>query len=94
MHVYVDDIIFGSTNENTCKEFSDLMQIEFEMSMVGELIYFFVDLQIKHVNGIFIIQEKYVKDLLKKFRMNDAKIVTTLMNPPLYSDRDENGKCL
>lgn len=36
--------------------------------------------------------KKNVNDLLKKFIMNEAKIVTTLMNPPLYIDRDENGK--
>jgi hypothetical protein len=38
--VYVDDIIFGSTNEDYCKEFGKLMSKEFEMSMIGELIFF------------------------------------------------------
>jgi len=38
--VYVDDIIFGSTNEDFCKEFGDLMSKEFEMSMIGELSFF------------------------------------------------------
>jgi len=34
VQIYVDDIIFGSTNASLCKEFSKLMQDEFEMSMM------------------------------------------------------------
>ena len=54
VQIYVDDIIFGSTNELLCKEFSSCMSNEFEMSMMGELKYF-LGLQIKQ-NGeeIFI----------------------------------------
>ena len=44
--VYVDDIIFGSSNEDSCKEFSELMSKEFEMSMIEELI-FFLGFQVK-----------------------------------------------
>jgi hypothetical protein len=44
--VYVDDIIFGSTNEYYCKEFDELMSKEFEMSMIGELT-FFLGFQVK-----------------------------------------------
>ena len=40
VQIYVDDIIFGSTNENFCKEFSKTIQDEFEMSMMGELKFF------------------------------------------------------
>jgi len=46
VQIYVDDIIFGATNENICKEFAKSMQGEFEMSMMGEL-NFFLGLQIK-----------------------------------------------
>ena len=46
VQIYVDDIIFGITNENMCKEFAKSMQGEFEMSMVREL-NFFLGLQIK-----------------------------------------------
>jgi len=63
--VYVDDIIFGSTNEDVCKEFGDLMSKEFEMSMIGELS-FFLRFQVKQIKeGVFISQEKYTQDLLK-----------------------------
>jgi hypothetical protein len=40
VQIYVDDIIFGFTNENLCKEFSKTMQDEFEISMMGELKFF------------------------------------------------------
>ena len=40
VQVYVDDIIFGSTNDNLCKRFSKLMQSKYEMSMMGELVFF------------------------------------------------------
>ena len=46
VQIYVDDIIFGATNEELCQEFSKLMQGEFEMSMMGEL-NFFLGLQVK-----------------------------------------------
>jgi hypothetical protein len=86
------DIIFGSTNEKMCEEFSCLMQNEFEMSMMGEL-RFFLGLQIKQEsNGIFICQEKYIKDLLKKYKMNEAKIMATPMHPSSSLDKDEKGK--
>ena len=68
--MYVDDIIFGSSNEDSCKEFGELMSKEFEMSMIGELI-FFLGFQVKQMReGIFISQEKYTNDLLKIFKMD------------------------
>jgi hypothetical protein len=52
--VYVDDIIFGSTNEDYCKEFDELMSKEFKMSMIRELT-FFLGFQVKQMReGIFI----------------------------------------
>nr|GEY78939.1 hypothetical protein [Tanacetum cinerariifolium] len=54
VHVYVDDIIFGSTNKELCKAFEKLMKDKFQMSLMGELI-FFLGLQVKQKdNGIFI----------------------------------------
>ena len=65
--VYVDDIIFGSTKDKLAHGFSKLMQDEFEMSMIGELIHF-LGLQIRQQDsGIFISQSKYAKNLVKKF---------------------------
>ena len=92
VQIYVDDIIFGSTNNTLCKEFSKLMQGEFEMSMMGEL-NFFLGLQIKQMkNGIFISQSKYCKELLKRFEMDKCKEIATPMSPSTYIDKDESGK--
>ncbi|GKC04196.1 retrovirus-related pol polyprotein from transposon TNT 1-94 [Tanacetum coccineum] len=61
VQIYVDDIIFGSTCQELCDDFSKLMHNEFEMSMIGEL-NFFIGLQIKQFDdGIFFNQFKYVK---------------------------------
>jgi hypothetical protein len=55
------------------------MTSEFEMSMIGELSYF-LSLQIKQLkNSTFVSQCKYIKDILKKFRMEDAKAISTLL---------------
>nr|GEV90923.1 copia protein [Tanacetum cinerariifolium] len=71
--VYVDDIIFGSTNKAWCDEFEVLMKGEFKMSAMGELA-FFLGLQVKQLpDGIFISQDKYVKDMLKKFYMETSQ---------------------
>jgi len=73
--VYVDDIIFGGSKDKLCKEFANQMQSKFEMSMLGELAYF-LGLQVNKLkNGIFISQIKYVKEMSKKFMMEDCKSV-------------------
>jgi hypothetical protein len=55
------------------------MQNEFEMSLLGELS-FFLGLHICQRNQeIFISQTKCIKDMLKRFRMEDFKLVTTSM---------------
>ncbi|XP_073137494.1 uncharacterized protein [Henckelia pumila] len=66
VQIYVDDIIFGSTNPQLCEKLSKLMQEQFEMSMMGEL-NFFLGLQVKQLkNDKFINQAKYTKELIKK----------------------------
>jgi hypothetical protein len=76
--IYVDDIIFGSTNDLLSHEFATIMSTEFEMSMIGELT-FFLGFQVKQMKGgTFIYQEKYTKDILKKFKMDECKPIKTL----------------
>ncbi|GJU79991.1 putative ribonuclease H-like domain-containing protein [Tanacetum coccineum] len=73
VQVYVDDIIFGSTRKSWCDEFEALMKGRFQMSSMGELI-FFLGLQVKQkTDGIFISQDKYVADMLKKFDLASVK---------------------
>ena len=54
VQIYVDNIIFGATNPRLCKKFEQLMQEEFEMSMVSELNYF-LELHIKQMEEDFFI---------------------------------------
>src|SRR6185312_12585468 len=62
------------------------------MSMIGELS-FFIGFQIKQLkDGTFIGQERYARDLLKKFKMNDCKITETPMSSSEHLDADANGK--
>ena len=69
VQIYVDDILFGASNESLGKEFSEIMCREFEMSLMGEL-NFFLGLQIKQGKSeIFINQGNYTRDLLKKYNM-------------------------
>jgi len=73
VQIYIDDIIFDSSNASLCKEFSKLMQDEFEMSMMGEL-KFFLGIRINQCNdGVYVHQSNYTKKLLKKFKVEDCK---------------------
>ncbi|GJY85647.1 putative ribonuclease H-like domain-containing protein [Tanacetum coccineum] len=90
VQVYVDDIIFGSTKKSMCTEFEEVMHKRFQMSSMGELT-FFLGLQVKQQpDGIFISQDKYVADILKKFDFCSIKTATTLIesNKPLVKDED------
>ncbi|GJT80047.1 putative ribonuclease H-like domain-containing protein, partial [Tanacetum coccineum] len=90
VQVYVDDIIFGSTNKELCTEFEKLMYDKFQMSSIGEL-NFFLGLQVKQrEDGIFISQDKYVADILRKFCFTDVRTASTPMDTekPLLKDLD------
>ncbi|GKC75871.1 putative ribonuclease H-like domain-containing protein, partial [Tanacetum coccineum] len=90
VQVYVDDIIFGSTNNKMCTEFEKIMHKKFQMSSMGELTFFFC-LQVKeNDDGIFISQNKYVTKILKKFGFSDVKTASTPMetHKPLLKDAD------
>jgi hypothetical protein len=91
VQIYVDDIIFGSTDVSMCKEFELLMQNEFEMSMMGELT-FFLGLQVKQSSeGIFINQAKYIQDLLKKYKLTEVSPMRTPMATGLKLHKDLSG---
>jgi hypothetical protein len=91
LQIYVDNIIFGSTNQDYYDEFGKMMANEFEMSMIRELSYF-LSLQIKQLkNGTFVSQGKYIKDIFKKFGMQDAKGISTPMGTNGSLDSDASG---
>jgi hypothetical protein len=90
--IYVDDIIFGSTNKSTCEEFSRIMIQKFEMSMMGELKYY-LGFQVKQLQeGTFISQTKYIQDILTNVGMKDAKPIKTPMGTNGHLDLDTRGK--
>jgi hypothetical protein len=90
--IYVDDIIFGSTNKSSCEEFSRIMIQKFEMFVMGELKYF-LGFQIKQLQeGAFICQIKYIQDIIKKFGMKNAKPIKTPMGTNGHLDLDTGGK--
>jgi hypothetical protein len=90
--IYIDDIIFGSTNQKSCEEFSRVMMWKFEMSMMGELNYF-LGFQVNQLKeGTFISQTKYTQNLLKRFGMKDAKPANTLMGTGIHLYLNKGGK--
>ncbi|GKC11813.1 putative ribonuclease H-like domain-containing protein [Tanacetum coccineum] len=92
VQVYVDDIIFGSTKKSLCTEFEKMMHKKFQMSSMGELT-FFLGLQVKQKeDGIFISQDKYVTEILKKFVFTDVKIASTPMETQKLLFKDEDGE--
>nr|GEU67189.1 copia protein [Tanacetum cinerariifolium] len=90
VQIYVDDIIFGSTNPNLSKRFEKLMHIKFEMSMMGEL-KFFLGIQIhQSPRGIFINHAKYAQKILIKHGMTSCDSVGTPMATK-HLDADLSG---
>ncbi|GKC31741.1 putative ribonuclease H-like domain-containing protein [Tanacetum coccineum] len=95
VQVYVDDIIFGSTKKQMSNEFETLMHNKFQMSSIGELS--FLGPQVKQKSdGIFISQDKYVAEILKKFDFASIKTASTLMetNKALVKDEEAKDVCL
>nr|GFB26245.1 hypothetical protein [Tanacetum cinerariifolium] len=88
VQVYVDDIVFGSTKKSLCDEFKQIMHTRFQMSSMGELT-FFLSLQVKQKeDGIFINQDKYVGEILKKLGFFNIRSASTPMetHKPLTKD--------
>ncbi|GJV17645.1 putative ribonuclease H-like domain-containing protein [Tanacetum coccineum] len=89
VHVYVDNIIFRSTKKSLCVEFEKMMHKRFQISFMGELT-FFLGLQVQQKeDGIFISQDKYVADILKKFDFVTVKIASTPIEPNKALVKDE-----
>nr|GEZ12892.1 hypothetical protein [Tanacetum cinerariifolium] len=92
VQVYVDDIIFGSSNPQLCREFEALMHEKFQMSAMGELNFFFGLQVLQKEDDIFLSQDKYVDDILKKFRYSDVRSANTLMDKEKPWGKDGTGK--
>ncbi|GJT50843.1 putative ribonuclease H-like domain-containing protein [Tanacetum coccineum] len=92
VQVYVDDIIFGSTKKSLCDEFKGLMHKRFQMSSMGELT-FFLGLQVQQKEDIiFISQDKYVAEILKKFNFTTVKTASTPIETNKALVKDEEAE--
>ncbi|GJX57715.1 putative ribonuclease H-like domain-containing protein [Tanacetum coccineum] len=92
VQVYVDDIIFGSTKKSLCTDFEKIMHKRFQMSSMGELT-FFLGLQVKQKEiRIFISQDKYVGEILKKFGFSSIRTANTPMETNKALTKDEDGE--
>ncbi|GKC42909.1 retrovirus-related pol polyprotein from transposon TNT 1-94 [Tanacetum coccineum] len=92
VQLYVDDIIFASTNTAMCDEFANQMTTKFKISMMGKMS-FFLGLQISQSpKGIFINQSKYASEIVKKYGLNTTNSVDTPMIETKKLDEDLQGK--
>nr|GEU57931.1 retrovirus-related Pol polyprotein from transposon TNT 1-94 [Tanacetum cinerariifolium] len=91
VQIYVDDIIFASTDPKACDIFSNEMSSKFQMSMMRQMS-FFLGLQVsQNPRGIFINQSKFALEILKKFGMDSCDPVDTPMVDRLKLDEDPLG---
>jgi hypothetical protein len=92
--IYMDDIIFGGSSHTLVSRFLEMMENEFQMSMMGELT-FFLGIQVKQMKqGIFVHQAKNMNDLMKKFNMAKLKSVSTPMSSAASLGPVENGEAV
>nr|GEV64203.1 hypothetical protein [Tanacetum cinerariifolium] len=75
VQVYINDIIFGTSNPKLCREFKALMHDKFQISAMGELNFFLGLKVLQKKDGIFLLQDKYVGDILKIFRYTDIRFM-------------------
>jgi hypothetical protein len=94
VQIYMDNIIFGGSSRTLVCRFQEMMESEFQMSMMGKLT-FFLGIQVKQTKqSTFVHQFKYTKDLMKKFNMAELKPVSTLMSSAASLGPDEDGEAV
>ncbi|GJR88474.1 putative ribonuclease H-like domain-containing protein [Tanacetum coccineum] len=94
VQIYVDDIIFASTNPKSCQLFAHEMNSTFQMSMMGQMS-FFLGLQVsQNPRGIFINQSKYALEILKKYGFDTSTPIDTPMAERPNLDEDRGGKLI
>lgn len=89
--LYVDDLLVTGGNEKEVSNFKSELELNFEMSSLGEMKYFLGIEVVQSSKGIFISQESYVKELLKKFDMEDCNSVATPMNEGTKLVKDDDS---
>jgi hypothetical protein len=94
VQIYMEDSMFAGSSHTLVSSFQEMMEKEFQMSMMGELA-FLLGIQVKQMKqGIFLHQAKYTNDLMKKFSMTKLMPMSTLMSMPTVLDSDKNGEAI
>nr|GFC32260.1 uncharacterized mitochondrial protein AtMg00810-like [Tanacetum cinerariifolium] len=84
--------LYVTIDEELCREFEALMHDKFQMSAMCKL-NFFLELQVlQKKDGIFLSQDKYVDDILKKFRYKNIRAAKTPMDKENPWGKDGTGK--
>lgn len=90
--LYVDDLIFTRSNEVMCDEFKKSMMLEFEMSDLGKMRHF-LGVEVKQsLDGIFIYQRRYAREVLEKLGILESNAVKNPIVPGTKLQRDEDGE--
>ncbi|XP_068339218.1 uncharacterized mitochondrial protein AtMg00810-like [Pyrus communis] len=90
--LYVDDLIFTRSNPSMFEEFKRAMTKAFEMTNIGLMTYY-LGIEVKrNEEGIFIFQESYMKEILKKFKMGDCKPISMPVECRVKLNKHDKGK--
>ncbi|KAE8683109.1 hypothetical protein F3Y22_tig00111215pilonHSYRG00067 [Hibiscus syriacus] len=90
--LYVDDLIFTGSNPSMFNEFKDVMMKEFEMTDMGLMAYY-LGIEIKQQKDeIFISEERYANEILKKFKMENCKPISTPAEYGIKMTKHEEGE--
>ncbi|RDX88108.1 hypothetical protein CR513_30336, partial [Mucuna pruriens] len=86
--IYVDDLIYTCNDMSMMIKFKKSMMQAFNMTDLGKM-RFFLDIEVlQKSGGIFVCQQKYANDVLKKFSMSENKPVKSPIVPGSKIDKD------
>ena len=88
----MDDLIFTGSNPSLFKEFKRVMTKEFKMTDIEIMAHYLGVIVKQKEEGIFIPQESYAKEILKKFKMHDCELINTLVECRVKLSKYDEGK--
>jgi hypothetical protein len=90
--LYVDDLIFIGNNPKMFEDFKQAMIKEFEMMNIGFMFYYLGSEIKQEEDGIFVSQEKFARDVLMKFKMEDCIRVNTPVECGVKMSKNDEGE--
>eukprot|EP01018_Ginkgo_biloba_P017077 Gb_08424 [translate_table: standard] len=77
--LYVDDLLITRNDVSMISDLKKDLQMNFEMTDLG-LLHYFLGIEVWQMLGrVFILQAKYIWEVLRRFRMEDCKSACTPM---------------